>query len=379
MPYPRPTLDELRQEVASAIQSRIPGVDALLRFSPLRIIGDALAGLVNGLYGYLDWIAKQTTPFSATDEYLEGWAARAGITRKPAVAATGTISLAATDGALVPAGTVLARSDGAQFVTTSEAVASGGQIVLNFRAVDRGAGGNALAGTLLSLGIGISGVQASGTTVDPVAGGADVEDDDSLRSRMLAAYAEPPQGGSISDYRQWSLAVPGVTRAWINPQAMGPGTIVIFFMLDDANSGTGGFPQGANGVAADESRDTAATGDQLNLANAIYLKQSATALVYAVAPTANLIDLSLSGLSASDSDTRAAIAAAIGTALVENAQPGGRTNLDIILKAIGDVPGTSGFLVSAISCSAGSIVDGAVGNILSDAGALPVLGTVSYL
>src|SRR5260364_179792 len=57
MPYTRPTLTELRQQVAQDL-----GVDALLRFSNLRIVGDAQAALAHLHYGYLDWIARQGVP-----------------------------------------------------------------------------------------------------------------------------------------------------------------------------------------------------------------------------------------------------------------------------------------------------------------------------
>lgn len=378
MPFARPTLTELRAQVASNIESRIPGIDALLRFSNLRILGEVLAGLVYGLFGYLDWIARQAVPFTATDEFLEGWAALKGVTRKPATPAGGSITLAATNGTVVPAGTPLARSDGTTYSTSGEATAADDAVILNFVADAPGATGNAEADSLLTLSIGIAGVTGSGRTSAAITGGADIEDDDSLRSRMLAAYAEPPQGGSISDYEQWALAVPGVTRAWIKPQAMGPGTIVVFFMMDAANAAFGGFPQGVNGVAEDEPRDTTAAGDQLTVADALYLKQSATALVYAVAPIVNSIDLTIAGLTAPSTALQDAIEAAIGLALRENAVPGGKTNLSAIVEAIGAVPGTDGFIVSAISAGSGLIVDGTVGNIQSDAGALPVLGTVTF-
>ena len=39
---------------------------------------------------------------------------------------------------------------------------------------------------------------------------------------MLFKYAQPPQGGAASDYIEWTLEVPGCTRAWIEPQGQGP-------------------------------------------------------------------------------------------------------------------------------------------------------------
>ncbi|MFC7611718.1 baseplate J/gp47 family protein [Teichococcus aestuarii] len=102
---------------------------------------------------------------------------------------------------------------------------------------------------------------------------------------MLDRFRAPPQGGAVADYETWARAVPGVTRAWIAPNGMGAGTVVVYAMLDDAQAGAGGFPQGADGVAAAETRATPATGDQLTIADALYPLRPATALVYVVAPT----------------------------------------------------------------------------------------------
>ena len=74
----------------------------------------------------------------------------------------------------------------------------------------------------------IVGVNASANvTAGALTGGADAEDDDSLRARLLARIKEPPQGGSKADYVTWALEVPGVTRAWCYPEEMGDGTVTL--------------------------------------------------------------------------------------------------------------------------------------------------------
>ena len=56
-------------------------------------------------------------------------------------------------------------------------------------------------------------------------------------------------------------------------------------MMDEANAGNGGFPDGTNGVSQYEPRDVAASGNQLEVADYIYPVQPVTAVVHAVAPT----------------------------------------------------------------------------------------------
>lgn len=378
MPFSRPSLSDLRTQVAADINAALPGVDALLRYSNLGIMGDVLAALASGHYGYADWIALQSVPFTATEEFLEGWAALKGVTRKPATPATGQAAFAATNGAVVPAGTVVNRSDGVSYATTADATAAGGAVTVTVQATEPGADGNASPGTALTLFSGISGVTVNGSALGAITGGAAVERDDELRSRMLAAYASPPQGGSITDYPGWALAVPGVTRAWVVPGAMGPGTLSILFMMDGAQAAHGGFPQGTNGVSAYETRDTAATGDQLAVANAVFPLQSVTALVYAVAPIPNELTITLAGLSGVNDATKQGIEAAIAAALLIDAVPGGLTYVSAIESAIAGVAGTSGFVLTGITASAGTVGNGGIGNVISSAGALPVLGAVVW-
>src|SRR5579883_3034141 len=110
MPFQRPTLTDLRNQAAQDISANLPGADALLRFSNLSVLGKVLAGLAYLHYGYLDWIALEAVPFTATDEFLEGWAGLVGITRKPATAAIGAATFNGTAGTLLPAGTLLQRA-----------------------------------------------------------------------------------------------------------------------------------------------------------------------------------------------------------------------------------------------------------------------------
>lgn len=379
MTFARPTLDDLRKQTQADLQSALPGADALLRYSNLAILANILAGLATGHYGYLDYIARQATPFTAIGEMLEGWAGLKGVTRKPATAATGTVAFIGTPGATIPAATSVLRGDGFAYVTTAEAsVGAGGTVAAPIAAVAAGTTGNAGAGAAFALASGVVGVAASGSAAGPVTGGAEVESDDSLRSRMLLAYASPPQGGSASDYRQWALAVPGVTRAWIAPGGMGPSTVVLYFMMDDAQASHGGYPQGTNGVAAAELRDIAATGDQLTVANAIFTRQPVTPIIYAVAPQPNQIGFTIAGLAGASATLKAAIASAITGALLASAVPGGVTNMSAIEAAIAAVNGTAGFVITNVAASAGVVTPGAAGNIVSNAGCLPALGGITW-
>lgn len=378
MPYARPTLTQLRQQTAGDINAALPGSDALLRYSNLGILSEVMAGLASGHYGYLDWLAQQMVPFTATGEYLEGWAALKGVVRKGATAASGQATFQGTAGAVLAKGTAVSRSDRALFVVSADAAVVGGAATAQLQAVTPGIDGNGLPGLTMTLVTGVTGIAATGAASTAFIGGAEAESDDDLRARMLVAYRTQPQGGARDDYVRWALQVPGVTRAWCVPGGMGAGSVVVLFMMDGVRSGADGFPQGASGVAADEPRGIAATGDQLTVANALSPLRPATAIVYAAAPGANVIGLTIVGLTGASADTRTAISKAVKDALFVGSQPGGITNLSAIETAIAGVPGTAGFVITGVTATAGTVTPGTTGNVQSNAGALPKLGVITY-
>ncbi|HEY2010522.1 MAG TPA: baseplate J/gp47 family protein [Rhizomicrobium sp.] len=366
MPFARQTLSELRSGAAQDIAAAMPGVDPLLRFSNMRILGDIIAAMANLHYGYLDWISLQSVPFTATGEFLEAWAGLKNVTRKAAQPWIGTATF--TSSATIPGGTPLNRGDGATFTTAADASPVSGTVTVTAQADLAGSAGNNDNGGALTLGTSIVGAQVGGTVASTTQTGTDTETDDELRSRMLEVYANPPQGGAQSDYVEWASEVAGVTRAWVTPNGMGAGTVSVFVMLDDVRSAENGFPQGSNGVAAAETRASAATGDQLQVANAIFPLQPVTALVYVVAPTPNSINFTISGLSGASATLKSQIAAAISDVFLRKGSPGGTVDLSDIEAAIAAIAGTEGFVITIPT-----------GNITNSSGELPVLGTVTYI
>ncbi|WP_440493011.1 baseplate J/gp47 family protein, partial [Serratia ureilytica] len=201
-------------------------------------------------------------------------------------------------------------------------------------------------------------------------GGADIETQESFRARMLLAYQNPPQGGSDTDYEQWALAVPGVTRCWPKRRLMGAGTVGVYIMCDGNDETNHGFPVGTDGISQlDDWGAQKATGDQGRVADYIYPRAPVTALVYVCSPVPKTVDFEISGITHVGSDITAAIAAAIDNVFFEGGTPvgNGRIFLSDLNRAIGDIEGTAGFIL--VSPSA---------NIDLGVGQLPVRGEVNY-
>jgi uncharacterized phage protein gp47/JayE len=370
MPFQRPTLKTLFAQGANDM-AQSTGNFVLLRSSPLRIMAKVFAGFADGLYGYLDWIARQSNPATATGEFLRAWAALVGIYPIAASTAAGeeAVRFSGTPGSIMPDGTRLIRAaDGAAFVTTALAtVDAAGQVLVSVQAVEPGAAGSTAAAGSMVIASAVAGVNATGTVVTPIAGGADEEPEGDFRTRMLERYRAPPQGGSATDYVAWAKTVPGVTRAWGAPNGAGAGTVVIYTMQDDVRAAQGGFPQGSNGGASGEARTAAATGDQLVVANAILPLQPVTAIVFSCAPNPLPVPLVIADLAGDSATLRAAIAEAVRGMLRRTAEPGGTLYPSDITGALASVAGIGHYtLVSPIA------------PVVAPTGSLATLGAITW-
>jgi uncharacterized phage protein gp47/JayE len=240
--FSRPTLPQIRQRILNDLKSGMDGVDAFLRRSFVYVYGVSLSGLVHGMYGYLDWIARQhfvdTAEADQLDRHATFWL-KTG--RKAATKATGTATFSGDNGMAVNIGTKLQSASGIDYVTTSAGVIAGGTLTLTIEAVVPGLGGNLDAGASLICISPIAGVQAIATS-GTIASGNDIESDDDLRERVLSRVRQPPHGGAEFDYIAWAKEVSGVTRAWA--KFNGPGKVILRFMMDDTYPD--GIPEAAD-------------------------------------------------------------------------------------------------------------------------------------
>lgn len=325
--FDRPTLRALVERTLADTLSRLTDAEQLRR-SDARVYARVLAGASHELHGHLQWIAQQVIYDTADAEFLERWASLWAITRKPAEFASGV--LAATGAGTVPQGTLYRRADGAEFEVTASTVVPADVPV---QAVVAGAAGNTAAGEPLSLMTPIAGVNTvASVSAAGLVNGSDVEDDASLRARFLARIRRPPNGGSADDYVMWALEVPGVTRAWVFPQELGPGTVTVRFVRD---GDTPIFPDAGEVAAV-----------QAHLEDV----RPVTAQVYTFAPTAVPLDFSIE-LTPDTPEVRAAVQASLQDLLTREAAPGATILLSHIREAISIAAGETDHVLTVPSAN----------------------------
>ena len=195
------TFTTLVQNAAASVQASSTQLLDLTVGSALRAILEANASL--GLW--MQWLIVQvmqvTRAATSTGADLDSWIADFGVTRLPAVAATGTVVFSrytALNAATVPVGTLVRTQDGSQTfaVTANPMVAAYSPVQAGYvlapgiatvsvpvAAEVAGQAGNVLAGTVGLIVTPTSGID---TVTNPSAfsGGIDVESDAAVRSRF---------------------------------------------------------------------------------------------------------------------------------------------------------------------------------------------------
>jgi uncharacterized phage protein gp47/JayE len=315
MPWQTPTLKEVRSTVRDHIRGSLPGADASVPNSVLRVLSDAQGGLCHLTLQYVDWLALQLLPDTAEHEWLDRhgdiWLVNSDGTvgRKQATFARGSILFTGFPGSVAPAGTILDGPNDLQYQTTKDAVLSATGGTAPAVALTAGTIGNMKAPQTLGIAVAtpIVGIDLAVLGSDMV-GGADTESDDQLRARVLRRIRQPPMGGAAYDYEAWALAVPGVTRAWCYPLEMGIGTVTVRFMMDDLRADNDGFPTG---------EDVAMVEAYINSKRPVAVKD-----FFVVAPIRQEIGCTVRELVPDNDSTRGAIEKSLKQMLVGYAAPG---------------------------------------------------------
>lgn len=346
MAFNRPTLRQLITQL-QADAERNAGA-AQLRQSNLRVLPKCFAFAVHGLYAFIDWIVRQLFPDTAEYLYLERHASIQGIYRRAASAATGTLTVTRAEGAALPVGTVFLAADGVtRYETTEEPEDAENDVAV--RCMAAGVAGNRPEGETYTLVSALSGVTAEAVGSE-MAGGADAESDDDLRSRLLFRLQNPPRGGTETDYIAWAKEVPGVTRAWCFPKEQGIGTVVVRFATDGLTDN--GIPTGSMVRIVDE-----------------YIKENApvTAATTVVAPMAKAVDFTIKDLIPDSASVRAQIEDELKSLFIREAAPGGVLLLSHIRQAISSAAGEEDFELVAPAA-----------DIEAESSELLVVGKVTY-
>ncbi|MEO9385517.1 baseplate J/gp47 family protein [Chromobacterium phragmitis] len=231
MPLSTPDFASIRDTLLRDLQNLRADAD-IAPDSDYFVRASSVASAVEGLYQHQSWIARQIFPDTADSEYLEQHARLRGIVRKPPTAASGTLRINGTAGAVV-IGSLQLRV-GEQLYATPATNPDGSpysvrlddnkQAELPVFASQAGSAANQPDNLPVELMQAPSGASPKALLLS-MRNGVDTEDDAALLDRLLELIRRPPAGGNRHDYRRWAMEVKGVSAAYVYPLRRGLGTV----------------------------------------------------------------------------------------------------------------------------------------------------------
>jgi uncharacterized phage protein gp47/JayE len=226
MPFITPDVIQIRadqlRDILNLLQlPQTPGPD-----SDWYVRASAVAGVAEGLYQHQAWMVRQIFPDTADRDFMELHARVRHLIRKPAVPASGPLTLTGNPGARAPAGLTATLNDVSWTTTavvTLDAAGTGTVPAISSLPGPAGDTTEPVAARLTTTPDGFD----STVIVGVMRGGTAEETDAELLARLLELIRRPPAGGNQYDYKRWALEVPGVTAAYVYPLRRGPGTVDI--------------------------------------------------------------------------------------------------------------------------------------------------------
>lgn len=291
-----PTLADLLQRARVAFRTYLPGSDAWSWPNNVYASAKVIAGMAFEVFGFADRISKMIFASTAPDiETLRLHGNEYGIPQLPSAPASGNATFTSTDAIAVATSATLQRGDGVVYlVTAGGSLPSAGTLQVSVTAQADGALSNSEEGTPLVALNGVTGPGDFTIAVGPgdITQGADVEDKESYRQRILFRKRNPPHGGAPSDYVMWGKQVSGVSRVFVERLWAGGGTVRVFFFMD------GLFPNGIPDA-------TAVTRVQ----DYIESVAPSSAAITVAAPVAHPIDVTIANLFPNTVETQEAVLA----------------------------------------------------------------------
>ena len=193
----------------------------------------AAAAQVQALYAQAKWVLDQSFPQTAQGEFLDYHGETRNITRVAATAAEGvlrfSVDQAVSQSLNIPAGTVCMTAAGVRYETLEDGAIPAGELWTEVpaQAAESGESGNVGADRVVLMAVAPAGV-ARCTNPKPFTGGADREDDEALRTRILDSYRRLPNGANAAYYEQEAMRFEGVAAARAVGRPRGIGTVDVY-------------------------------------------------------------------------------------------------------------------------------------------------------
>lgn len=215
MAFQTQTAQELFDNALSYIESRINQTTPTADKAFNRVIAALLSILLSILLKFATDRAKECLTISASIDGLTVIGQGRNIPRKDAESAVLNFTVPGVNGTVIDTSVnYVSDSTGVRYIPDASAIVAGGFAAITATAQTAGAVGNLNNGETLQADRQVSGAEQTGTVTGTTTTGADQEDVEEYRRRLLADERTEGGGSNSADYRRWAELTPGVVRAY---------------------------------------------------------------------------------------------------------------------------------------------------------------------
>lgn len=311
--------DTIVSQIAASIGQSVP----LLPKAFIRVLAKVLAGVFVLLWKYCGFMFLQLFVAYATAEPttvngkiirpLVEWGRLIGIGDPlPALQAEllTTVTVKNQVGSLAAGSSLVRPETGVIYQTIAAVQLNAPTVQVRIRAVSdqsggdgAGAIGNLQPNDVVEFANALPNVAKKAVVVSQTVTGADAEDIEVYRARIVSRFQAAPQGGAYADYQDWSLEVPGIVNAYPYAAAQ-PGVVQVYVEASVVSSGSAdGIPTGAQ---------LTQVRDAINLDVAGRASRRPVGAAVIVLPiTRAAFSVTINGLTPDTADNRAAIKSGI--------------------------------------------------------------------
>lgn len=253
------TRDEVRDRYVRDYALRVPEADVGEGTQPY-VDGSNAADAIAPIYADAVTIGRGTNLATSAGEWLLTIGANDDVYPRPAVGASGFVTITASNGGTnIQQGTELRdRIKGTRYTISTTALYLSGDSA-PVQGLDTGPATNRDAGAILEFtapppGCGQYATVAAQSDGSGLTGGRPADDDRALRQLISDKRANPPASGNDAQYQQLVRITPAISiqQVFTYPAIFGPGTIAYVFTLNPAGPGRTRVPNAAQIAATEE-------------------------------------------------------------------------------------------------------------------------------
>jgi uncharacterized phage protein gp47/JayE len=241
MTLPIPTPQELAARFCAALDgmtfTATDGSQVTLDGRAPNTLENVLAAInamsLYGLYLTMRQLALELMVTTATENgLLPQHAIMWNTPRRSPTAGIGNVLVSSSLEVIIPAGTEVTVDGSVRWMTTAPVTVAAGVngTSIPVTAEVTGAAGNLAASTTLTLVSPIAGVTSIVVDDNGLAGGADLENVEAWRARIIANIRSPASGGSMADYQKWATAA-GAPYVNVVPGWLGTNTVGVVVLM----------------------------------------------------------------------------------------------------------------------------------------------------